>query len=900
MERTAMPGRSRGMRVALACTIIALAVLMTWQIQQLMAASRASRAFRAAEAARAAGRLGEAAGIYAEYAGADDSFREAAESALQALVLRDLPTAQPAAGLALLHAIEPLDFEVFVPAVELASAALASASAGAPRDLSGALALTDALDLLVPEYPATAILRERLLLQALTQRPEDTTAAVELARIWEASGEIERCRTLLEPFRGQLGTGEGARILGHALTVQGASEEAFALLVPYVAKHLNRFVERHDAYEQAVDLAWQQSAEQLQAGHAPFAIYQALHAVTGEERATLASTYLQHQVARVPDVRRARHRLEREVDVIAAALDLAVLHMARSDVEENAADREAQLDEAERLFDAIRRYAGDNGLFRLHYGCLLYRRGRAQEGRAQFEALLKQDERRYDALLAVARMLREAGEIAYARQLAEEAYEAAQDEAQRRQAAGLRAQLFVDLGDHAAWLERAGDDTPAGHATRLNLRGLQAISEGRTDDAVQDLAQAADAFLRMPTTAATLNNAAMAQFSLFTATGHPPDFLRGLDLLERAVSLDPGSAVLAQNAGQAQLQAAVLALLDERLDWSRLSISPSLDVLAHFHTDDNERRAWVERLIARPEYARALVMFERAVALGPRNPTAWQGLFQIYLYTRDLDNLRALEQRTGQADMDFSSEQQRLEALLSGENDMELRARLATEQARWSALVEGRSAIPRDTPFAIAATSLAEAHLQGRAFGLPFDGARVVRWAEQARAAAPSVRTVSMLISALLGRASEEIAEDQPVYAALVQDASRTLGDDALLAFACVRAATLAREIAAHPDVIRALGLIRERATAYPSRCDPVDWALFSVADPAYALTLAASIKADAFGPVERQLRARLFPLDARGALDACFVALLESDSAKAETLLREAAERGAPVPLWE
>jgi hypothetical protein len=205
---------------------------------------------------------------------------------------------------------------------------------------------------------------------------------------------------------------------------------------------------------------------------------------------------------------------------------------------------------------------------------------------------------------------------------------------------------------------------------------------------------------------------------------------------------------------------------------------------------------------------------------------------------------------------------------------------------------------PSKTTLAVAATRLAYQLMTLDVLGQQVDPNRVVALAEEAHAAAPSRATHAHLMTALLFRAHRTLVGMEPAYAALAARAKRSLGTSYLVAAALSREGPARTRAQGHPDVQRALLLVKEARTAFPDEPDPWTWAMLRTVHPNEAAAEAKALLQDELGRAERAIDLRLDPVSARTAMHAYWAMQVAGEEAKGLAILKACAGRGMPLPF--
>src|SRR5262249_37452966 len=174
--------------------------------------------------------------------------------------------------------------------------------------------------------------------------------------------------------------------------------------------------------------------------------------------------------------------------------------------------------------------------------------------------------RKFATLVTVGQALREVGADSEARAVIEEAYNKETDAAMKQAAAGVRAVLYKDLDDEIDWRRRSNLSNPHDKASLSTALGKQAMREGKNEEAAGHLREAIAAYTAMKEDATSLNNGALAYLTLYQLTSDGEALTRAGEMLEKAVSLQPGDSILISNAAHSILAAALRDVAGPALD----------------------------------------------------------------------------------------------------------------------------------------------------------------------------------------------------------------------------------------------------------------------------------------------------------------------------------------------
>jgi tetratricopeptide (TPR) repeat protein len=683
-------------------------------------------------------------------------------------------------------------------------------------------------------------------------------------------------------------------VLGQALAAEGKLDEAHALLEPYVASRLPRLRAAEEDWDRCAEAAWDAAIHALDAGEAPRSWYAAYDRGGEAERERLINAWVQERMERDPVVARARDRHIAAAAVVEVALDLGLLQVQRARQMDDDAARQRQMSAAEQTFLAIRGSAGDTDAYRLALGQAYCWMGRHEEGRAHLDALLEEHQRSAASLLMVGEILREVGAHGEAGAVFEESYAQARSDEERYEAAAARALTAEDPDEELGWLRRADPASPFVRAGVSSALADQSMRQGDEAAAEHHLRQAIGLYAQMPETTSSLNNGALLWMRLHRVTGEPAALEQAAAMVERAVALEPDDSILAHNASEMLLHAAVASLIAGRIEPERVGRGPDLDLLDALYLDQGERGRIAAELAAQPRFTRAMGYAERAILLAPRSAQVRRTLFGARNLLRDEEGVRRLLESTRGVELDLAAEAAALASHLAGEDDQRHRVAAGARTVECRAALDSGVSGPMR---ALALMGILDSTLTLAALGDAVDPDEVVAMAQAAHEAAPSGDTHAMLLTAHLLRANAELAAAHPEFAALHRAGLRLLPEVHALILGLERCGDLQPAAAAHPDVRRALAIAREQAEAFPGDPAPWMWALWRPFDPAQAEAHAQRVRRDTFGAQRRELRLLLWPGNAWSVYEAAWERLILGDQAGAAAILERCRAQGVPLP---
>jgi hypothetical protein len=889
---------ARNWNRVLVTAVLATTAAVSYHLYTSTPAYQAKRQMASAAKHAAAGELGDAARIYQRLAvaGADQSGE--ATAALAAML--DGPCAQAplreAAGTYEAAALVARRRGTPAPN-ELASKGLALVAKRGEGDPAPALSILAAVRPLVLDTRDMDAQRLKLLRLLAVKEPNNLDVVVPLASLLAEQDQVAEAKKLLSPLRDKLGDGEGARVLGTVLAREGDFDGAYALLWPYVKPRLDRLHEAERRFESTLKQLEDHELDLLRKNKAPTDFYTKYDQASEDGKQALISEYIGGRLRNEPQYTQAQDALQHAAEIVPVAMELGIVCLQRAHNTPDAAARKTQLESAENVFLAVRGVAGESDEYRLSLGEVYYWLGKQAEGHKLFDEFLSAKQRSFLALLQIAHRMRQVGMDAETRTLAEEAYAKGAKPEERYAAASLRGVCFKDNDDRIEWFSKANTSDPAVKATLDKARGDRAIENGREEEAVRYYRSALDALGRMPRSASTLNETALASSALFRASGDARALERCFDAFQQAAELEPTDSILLHNAGSTLLDAALTDIVGKQVDLHALRETGGLGTIRHLYNDEASRAAFIQKVKSHPGVARAISFLEKVTVIAPKNAAAFAQLAYLHRFTRDEAALRKLEQRLRAADVDTTDSVQAAKDFAGKAKDQQYVPKLEAALKRRAERLPALRAKGGVTA-AIAIDDMAEAMLDLQAYTGKADYAEVVKLAEEADRSAPSASTSSRLMGALLARAADELRRTDAGFKAFWDANSRSVGTPVLMAAAAAQPGPLRDAILKQPDVRSAIDLVRKSNAQFPSGGSPLDWALIRAADPAEADKLAARLRQNECERLEHAITAMLAPASVDSAIQRHWFHEAVGETDEAREALTRAASFGLPMPL--
>jgi tetratricopeptide (TPR) repeat protein len=785
-----------------------------------------------------------------------------------------------------------------ISAADIEECGWALAEKFAESDPSGTLSLLNLVTPLATKRDRLDDFCLRLLVKLVEREPDNPELVSQMAAIHERRGDLEKCAALLKPFQARLGHSEGARILGQIEARQGHADQAVGLLSPFVAEWLSRLHEAEKDYQDAIRMAQEKVVSEIKQQQAPPEFYRKARRASPAEQNEMVRSHVESKLQNNVEIKRGQQRLMAATSVVPVALELGMLRLSRAQAMSDQDARRLELEEAEKTLLAIRGVIGEADEFRVNLGKVYYWLGRPEDGKKLFDELLEKHHRSFPMLANVSHTLFNLGAFAESRTLSEEAYNKAGDETTKHQAAVQRALTPLDDDDQLTWLKRANQADPEIKALLNDALGHRAMVEHRDEDAVKHFRQSLEARSTQVEQIAALNNGALTHFKLFQLTGDKHDYTQGVELLDRAVKLDPSNGILLANTASAALKGALMEVIGDTIDLTILKLTPEFDHLPYLYDDDVGWNQYVEKVRNHPGITQALDYLDRAAVVTPKQLGTYAAMRSIHLNRRNLDALRSLRQRLETVRLDLSDAERVAAEYYSGQRDEKYVNDLASVAERYEELIRTTRNRSSKTTFAVAAGGWLKTRMGQAVLGVELDFDDVVRIAEEAHAGAPSVATRHLLYSSLLYRAGHGLARSQPAFSEMAIRAQRSLGSGSLIAVALTQPGELQGIAAANADVRRAVTLIIEEQNRLTHRGTPWDWAIVQALDADQAARIADKIQHDEFRPVDIALNEKLTPASGLTTFHAFWTCQMEGNPREAAEILRRAAKQGILLPF--
>ena len=701
----------------------------------------------------------------------------------------------------------------------------------------------------------------------------------------------------LIPYSDRLGTTEGARILGNIMVSQNKYDDAYNLLFPYAETRLLTFQKAIKAYEKAYQDSNEAAITFLNEGLAPESFYQTYEKVGAEEQDRLVNDYILKHVQSDPNLNSASDRLAEYGTIVPVALDLGILQLSRAQNLSDPADRQSELEAAEKTFLSIRGIAGETDEYRLFLGQVYYWLGKHKEGKQLFDDLLQANERSFLILMSLARTLRDIGETKTVRNLAEEAYNMAENDDQRYEAATFLYLVAPEIKDKIAWLKKS-DPKNQFLQNELNYTlGQQAMNDGNDSAAMNYFRRSIEGYGKIPENASVLNNCSLVYSALYEITGDKQDFQRSVQMLEKSLTLNPSDSIILMNTMNGLINSAILDIIGEDIDLKNLKKGISISLISYLYANADERQALVSKLAKNPKLIKALSYLDKTMILAPKNLDSYSTGLSVYSILQDEKNLNDIYQKFSKAEIDLSEVQSKTLEYYSGTKDKEYQKLAKTYLSRYEKQLNSDAIAKGSLTYAILLDSLIGTKMSNFRYGAEIEGDDLIELAESSLQLHRNSATMSTLVSCLFFKGAQDLAKQNPDFKVQFDNTRRSLDAEMVVAYILEQNGPLSNVIKENKEIKRALELQLEFSRSFPKTRSISDWALFKTINSAEAKDISDAIMKHKVGKISSQLKNELNALSAATTLNKYWHLKMAGDVTQANEVFQTAVNAGIPLP---
>lgn len=915
-------------------TLAAVGVMSAWDSYSHSPAHVAAAALAQAQKMQADGKVSDAAKIYSEVARSGTPSAAPADTALAGIVKHDLNKLPGDQAVAVLDSVLLLDRALHrngQAALEQSGLAYFNAHlAGQPKD---AERMYDGLLLATKDHATLDPLRETLLQSLCKADPNDPKSLSELALIYESRKDEAGCEKLLAGHEKILGDTEGARILGQIYSHEGKTDAAYPLLSAYTIGRMTLLHKAELAEADAEQRASNEALHTLNYDTPPAwqKQYEALKDKAAKQK--LVDDYLTAEVIKNPQVKQRIADLEKAEAIVPVALDLGITRMERAQKMTDPQQRKAELLEIQKLFLSLQSYAGGSPEYHMFFGQVLYWLGKPEEGRKQFDDLLKSTNRDPDVLYEVAQRIRDLGDADEGIKLAEEAYHVQKDIHKRYDIAAFIAIASEDTGDRLKWLKLANPADPVVAAELKAAEGLKAEQVGDTATAIACYKDAVAAYGKLNKSASQLNQSGLLNSQLFGLTFDPAYLQSSLDELKEAVALKPRDSIVTENYVGSLESMVTYKVFAKRLDCKALGSSPDLTDMGCVCHSEAEMQALREQIQAMPEYAEICASTLRMLTLAPEDQDLLFRASQFSSAMRDLPAMQLAVQRRQAYLAQTTADKPAADATAPGgppappaapaapgpagtagkgaatppptEDPKVDAAKQAIEKAagegikKYLAILENQIQAVNKEPAseAYVLSQWTVSATAGIRLHLPIDLNLLRQRSDQAVALDATGMTLYNAADTHFSLAEQALRSSDPAFKAFDDRYANDMTVMSLFAVALNGGLPDTAPILADPDFKRAVALLLKRRAAFDQYATPTEWAIVRSAAPDSAPALLKRFTTMQYVQLDLKIDSLWSPDSANTALLDYFAALGENHPEAARDGLKAAIAKGVTVP---
>ena len=493
----------------------------------------------------------------------------------------------------------------------------------------------------------------RLLKIIYNKEPGNFTIATRYALLEERLNNCLECVNILEAHREQLAETEAARILGQAYARSNQVEKAYELLLPYVQSKIDVYHRAEEAYNEAVNKVWDDSMAYLNDGKASQSFYDQYDASTKEQQGQMVDEFYAKRRDASSIVSQTRDAYIESTTVVPVVLDLGIVLLNRALALADPSQREDSLTQAEQTFLSVQNYAGDSDEYQLHLAQVYYWLGKEEEGDKLFTALLDKYQRSHQVLSSLSNTLRELGAFSKSKEYALEAYQNATEAKDKSAYAQNLALLANKLDEKIEWLEKADQTNPYVKGDLLTAKGRKAASENNKAQALKLFQQSIQVYEKISEDATQLNNIALIYMSKYRVGHQQQDFVKALEMLDRAVALVPEDSIVLNNAAYQHLEKAYTDVLSPHIDFEALDASPSLNYFSYLYSTQVEKDQFIGQLAQHSSFKKALGYLQKAMLLAPKSADILDSLYALYIFLDRQEDIKQLATRFEKIEVDL-------------------------------------------------------------------------------------------------------------------------------------------------------------------------------------------------------------------------------------------------------
>ncbi len=399
------------------------------------------------------------------------------------------------------------------------------------------------------------------LLQALRATPHDQGVAVSLALLHRDANEADAALQMLQAL-GPPGTltFDAQSLLTMLLLDSANREKGRALLEDIVDRQLPRLGRARDGFETTLDSAERRLVAAARRNELPLSVQQELDKADESHAKEIFQAWLNGELGKDRQVQQAREAYGRVASVASMSVMLGSIELQEA-AGATGETRARLLRRAEHHFVSVEAERQDSASYRLGYGQVLHRLGRAKEGDVLLQAVLDSGTgaEKLDAAFAY----RELGLMQRSRAAYEKLWNGEPQPTRDSAAAALSA-MADRLEDAELWLSRVASPTASTRASLGLMRARRFERDGKLSDAARELGPVVTYYERTAKNdAPSANNAAMALRQRYACTGDLASFDRAVEHLRSCRRLSPDNGLLVSHLANTLSDRAAVRLLEK-------------------------------------------------------------------------------------------------------------------------------------------------------------------------------------------------------------------------------------------------------------------------------------------------------------------------------------------------
>lgn len=476
--------------------------------------------------------------------------------------------------------------------------------------------------------------------------------------------------------------------LAQLLAAQNKFDDADALLDSLLGAELVRFTAAAAEAEQADRRARDRLKQRLDTGDVPGDLRAKVDAAHDDgERKELIRQWFFDQLEHDTGIADARARLTARARVVPAALAAGSIKLRRAQAMAEPA-RGRMLADAERTYLAIRVAAEGEPTYELGLGETYARLGKTAESDAALTQVL--DKHDPELTLGVAAVYRGLGSVARAKQIAQQAYDAAPQPIRDR-AAKLMGVLSVDEDEAEGWYRKVSEPDRETQAALLQVEGRRMMFRGDTAGCAAKFIAASKIHMDLARAGEVsgFNNAAVDDQAAFGCSGDLQRMRDAADALEAAYRRAPDDAIIASNLLDVQSAAGNLRVAARHVDAKALRLDEDDAVrLINLLLAGPARAGVVAEIAADPSLRRAREVLAQLEILAPNSPAPYMMHLADAYRMLDVAAAAAVLERARHAKaLEVSEAQDARTRWVSGALDAKQRGVLDSKRTRFEAVL---------------------------------------------------------------------------------------------------------------------------------------------------------------------------------------------------------------------